>query len=283
MPWSHVVAVGALALGTAGAQDRASPPAAAPVRVLYLEDTPRWEYRYLKNGLLRSDPGVTVQTFLFDASDDFPQESSAGLPSLDGPPRTREELAAYDVVLIGDVPPERIDPLAGPREAWMKLLVEFVEAGGAVGFLAGERATPNAWRGTPLEKLLPVELEPKRAEDEPRRVSGGFVPELVQADHEITMLHADPRLNAKLWREGLPPLMAYYPVARAAEGADVILAHPTDRNDDGAQVIAATAEVGNGRTFYMGTDETWRWRKPYGDKLQDRFWINVVEYLAQRR
>jgi hypothetical protein len=33
----------------------------------------------------------------------------------------------------------------------------------------------------------------------------------------------------------------------------------------------------------MATDETWRWRDPYGEIYQDAFWRNVVRWLAQGR
>jgi len=288
MQWFRALAVSALALGAAGAQERearaAAPgrkPASDPLKVLYLEDAPRWEYRYVKNALIRQ-PGVALQAFLSEASTDFRQEATEDLPSLETLPGTRAELFAYDVVLIGDIPPERIDRLTAPAIAWMQLLVDFVEAGGGVGFLAGDRASPDRYRNTPFEKLLPVELEPERAPGAERAAKGGFHPLLAEPAHEITELKADPAVNAKLWRFGFPSLTAYFPVARARDKADVLLMHPTDRNEHGPRVIAAAAKHGKGRTFFIATDETWRWRKPYGDKYQDRFWLNVVRYLGAK-
>jgi len=283
----RVLAVPPLALGAASAQEHEARPPAPDrkpatdrLKVLYLEDTPRWEYRYVKNGLVRQ-PDVALQCVLYGASTDFRQEASAGLPALKTMPIPREELFAYDVVLIGDVPPERIDRLTAPAIAWMQLLADFVEAGGGVGFLAGERACPDSYRGTPFEKLLPVELEPKRAPGAEPAAKRGFHPQLVEPEHEITELQGDPEKSAALWRHGFPSLMSYLPVARARDQADVLLVHPTDRNEHGPRVIAAAAKYGKGRTFFIATDETWRWRKPYGEKYQDRFWLNVVRYLGQ--
>ncbi|MHC4918001.1 MAG: hypothetical protein ACYTKC_00270 [Planctomycetota bacterium] len=66
-------------------------------------------------------------------------------------------------------------------------------------------------------------------------------------------------------------------------GAEAILRHPTDVNRFGKRVIAATGFYPRGRTFFIATDETWRWRKYYGELFHDRFWRNVVRYLAQSR
>ncbi len=41
---------------------------AKPIRVLYVEDVPRWEYRYIKNGLLRIDKNIQLRSWLCDAS-----------------------------------------------------------------------------------------------------------------------------------------------------------------------------------------------------------------------
>ena len=285
-----VVAMTTLALGSSCVQEPAArerlpsgdpTPVPTEVRVLYLEEAPRWEYRYLKNALLRSDPNVNVQVYLFDAGRDFPQEATDGTPSLQTYPRTREELFAYDVVLLGDVPPERFGALPAERAAWLTLLTEFAQAGGGVGFLAGERAMPNRYRDTPIEKLLPVELEPAGGAGEKSAITGTFVPRLAMADHEVVQLRSTTEQNTAMWEQGFPPLMAYYPVARAAEGADVVLVHPEHRNDHGPRVIAAAAQHDRGKTFFLATDETWRWRKPYGEKYQDTFWLNVVQYLGR--
>ena len=256
------------------------------IRVLYLEDLPRWEYRFVRNGLLRVDPSIEVQVYLFDASRDFPQESSEQLPSLRSLPRTREELFEYHVILIGDVPPERLGAIEEQRTAWMNLLVEFVEFGGGVGFLFGDQAMPERYRETPIEDLLPVVLEdPVELRQIRIDRSVGFVPQLDNPGqpHDITLLKRDPVSNAALWHDGFTELMVYYPVRKAKAGAETLLVHPTAENRYGKRVIAASSFYPRGRTFFIATDETWRWRRPYGERYQDNFWRNVVRYLAGGR
>ncbi|MCA8957714.1 MAG: hypothetical protein KDC87_16685, partial [Planctomycetes bacterium] len=258
------------------------------IRVLYVEDIPRWEYRYVKEGLKRVDDSIIMQSYLFDASGDFPQEHSRDLAPLRDIPRTREELFAYHVVLVGDVDPLRLGATEEQRNAWLKLLVEFVEFGGGAGFMFGDGFMPEAYRGTVLQDLLPVVLE--RQSDLEAAVSkinriDEFRPVLNNpgAPHDIALLSRDLPLNARLWEQELSPLRVYHPVQQAKAGAEVLLRHPVDENRFGKRVIAAVGNYARGRTFWMGTDETWLWRKSFGEVYHDTFWRNVVRYLAENR
>ncbi len=252
------------------------------IHVLYIDDLPRWEYRYLKNALLRVDESIVMQAWLCDASRSFIQEHSEGLPPLRDIPRTREELSKYEVILLGDVPPEKIAPTEEQLRQWLDLLVEFVEQGGGIGMLAGEQAMPERYRGTPLEDLLPVVLEDPRDVRAAGTAIAGFRPQLDNPaqPHDIVLLKREPENNRLLWEQGFPDLEWYYPVQQSKPGATVLLRHPTDENRYGKRVIAATSFFPRGNTFFIATDETWRWRNPYGEKYYDRFWRNVVRHLA---
>lgn len=256
------------------------------IRVLYVEDKPRWEYRYVKNALKRVDPSIVVQAMMFDANPRFEQEHSKDLPPLRDIPRTEKELFAYHVVLFGDVPPERLAPTEEGRRKWLEMLVKFVEFGGGVGFLFGDAAMPERYRNTPVQDLLPVVLEDRawmQANHPPRDVE--FLPRLENPlqPHDILLLQRDPAFNRRLWEEGLPGFTVYYPVQRAKPGATVLLRHPNDGNTYGKRPIAVVGPVPRGNTFFLATDETWRWRDPYAEIYMDAFWRNVVRHLAQGR
>ncbi|MGE3172772.1 MAG: hypothetical protein AB7O97_09100 [Planctomycetota bacterium] len=258
------------------------------IRVLYLEDLPRWEYRYVHNGLKRVDPSIQMQAVMFDASPKFVQEHSAEVPPLEDIPRTEKELLQYHVVLIGDLAPERIAPTEDGIRSWLEMLVRFVEFGGGVGFLFGDAAMPERYRNTPVQDLLPVVLEDPVWLANPRNRpprDTAFRPLLDNPlqPHEILMLLRDPAMNRRLWEEGLPGFRVYYPLLRAKPGATVLLRHPTDENRYGKRPIAVVGPHPRGNTFFMATDETWIWRYPYGDLYQDAFWRNVVRHLAQGR
>ncbi len=258
------------------------------IRVLYLEDLPRWEYRYVHNALQRVDPSIQMQAVLFDASPKFVQEHSDGLPPLKDLPRTEKELSQYHVVLIGDLAPERIAPTEEGVRSWLEMLVRFCEQGGGAGFLYGQNAMPERYRNTPLQDLLPVVLEdpvwlanPRNqpATDQPYRCTL----ENPLQPHEILMLQRDPAMNRRLWEEGLPGFRIHYPVLRAKPGASVLLRHPTAFNRYGKRPVAVVSPHPRGNTFFIATDETWIWRYPYGELYQDAFWRNVVRHLAQGR
>ena len=253
------------------------------IRVLFLDDVPRWDYRYIQVGLQRVDQSIETQVYLCDANQDFHQEHSDSLEPLKDFPRTRAELFRYHVILIGDVPPERIAPTEEKRNEWLRWLCEFVEAGGGVGFQWGPSAMPERYRGTPLEDLLPIVL------DDPLEVSKvrpdwqvGYTPKLESPGRpqDIVLLRRDPEANAQLWHNGFEKLFAWYPVQQPKAGAEVLLRHSTESNKFGNRVIAVAGYYPRGRTFFLGTDETFRWRKPYGEKYQDTFWRNTVRWLA---
>lgn len=256
------------------------------IRVLYIDEYPRYDYRYLKNLLLRVDASIEMQAYLFSASGSFTQEHTEGLTALRDIPRTRDELFEYHVILIGDVPPERIAPTEEQVDRWLQLLVDFVEFGGGVGFVYGDAAMPERYRGTALEDLLPVVLEESSTlRDIPLSRSEEFVARLANPTmpHDITRLVRDPVDNANLWHENLHPLFVYYPVKQLKPGAVPLLEHPTAENRFGKRVLAATAFFPRGNTFFLSTDESWRWRWIYGEHYHDRFWRNVVRHLATGR
>lgn len=256
------------------------------IRVLYLDDVPRWDYRYIQIGLQRVDQSIETQVYLCDANQDFHQEHSDTLEPLKDFPRTRAELFRYHVILIGDVPPERIAQTEEKRNEWLTWLCEFVAEGGGVGFQWGPNAMPERYRDTPLQDLLPVVL------DDPLEIAKlrgdwqtGFAPRLDNParPQDIVLLRRDPEANAQLWHNGFEKLFAWYPVQQPTAGTEVLLRHPTEANKFGNRVIAAAGYYPRGRTFFLGSDETFRWRKPYGEKYQDTFWRNVVRWLAAEK
>ena len=65
---------------------------------------PRWEYRYLKNMLIR-EKSIDASAFLISADKAFAQEGDTPISRL---PQGPEEWRRYDVVVLGDVPAEAL-------------------------------------------------------------------------------------------------------------------------------------------------------------------------------
>lgn len=247
-----------------------------PLRVLYLEGWPRWEYRYLKNLLLRED-GFESSVMLLSADRDFAQEGTAPIARL---PVTESEFAPFDVVVIGDVPGGFLD------EQRQRIIREQVARRGAgVLWIGGERATPGTWRGTPLEDLLPFR--------------GSL--DVTRWDEPVTMRSTPLANRLGLLQVGETP--GDWPVELSNDGAawarlewaqridarelkptveTWATAEPAVRSTNSAVApLVVSMRFGAGSIAYVGTDETWRWRNGRGETLPERFWIQIIRHLAR--
>ena len=123
------------------------------LKVLFVDSEPRYEYRYLKNYLEREET-IDLSVVLLSSDPEYSEQDRSALPTF---PAAKDELFAYDVVLIGDADPSFLS------QSQMQNLSEFVtEKGGGLLFIAGENFNPLGYRGTPLELLLPIELADAR-------------------------------------------------------------------------------------------------------------------------
>jgi uncharacterized membrane protein len=258
------------------------------IRVLYVDGYPRWEYRYLKNLLLRADSHLEARCFLLSATPDFVQESSRDLAPLTSVPTSRRELLEdYDVVILGDVNPYAISSDPARSEEFLESLREFVEGGGGLLFQAGEYDNPYSFEGTALEDLLPVTLDATTRASfsgDTRREQRPTL-EDPAAPHQIVRLHSDIETNRRLWETeaGLRGFYWYQPVARAKPGAQVLLRHPTDEGRHGRFPLLSVGYYPSGRTMFLALDSTWMWRYRFGDRYHERFWRNAVRWLALGR
>ena len=77
------------------------------IKVLYVDNWPRWEYRFLKDGLIRDVETMLAHVINLDADSNTvqPYTKVPGWGPLQRFPKTREELFEYDVVIFGDVDP----------------------------------------------------------------------------------------------------------------------------------------------------------------------------------
>lgn len=259
------------------------------VRVLYVDGYPRWEYRRLALDMLkRADENIEFQAFLMSANSDFLQESSRGRPSLTAVPTDRKELLDnYDVIILGDVNPFAVSPDPRRCDEFMKALVEFVERGGGLCFLAGEYDSPKAYLDTPLAALMPVLFDEAELRNGAGDMTREFRPQLEDKDnpHEIARLHPEIETNRQLWEDagGLQGMYFYAPVQRAKPGAQVLLRHPTEANTYGNHPLAVAGYYPSGRTLFLAFDETWRFLYHFGPRYHQRFWRNAIRWLALGR
>ncbi|MDA1007630.1 MAG: hypothetical protein O2800_01310 [Planctomycetota bacterium] len=242
-----------------------------PLRVLYLEGYPRWEYRYIKNMLIREEL-VESSVMLISADLDFAQEGNTPLARM---PQGDDEFHEFDLFIIGDVPGSFLSPtqLDSIQRA-------VADRGAGLLWIGGERWTPSSWRGTALEKLLPVRSTELRAE------TGSW---------SVEPTHAAKRLGLlRISDDGGWPESLTHPATRWArlgwrqlltqdnlQGAVEVLAESVPIQGGTPTALITLMRFGAGEVIYVASDETWRWRHGIGETLQERFWLQLIRHLAR--
>lgn len=244
------------------------------IRVLVIETTPRWEYRFIRNALSR-DPGVTVDCLLLHPA----------LGKGDGPdyiqefPEKLEDLQKYDVVFIGDVGIGE-NQLTIEQANLIKGLVESQASG--VVFIPGPKGNQFTLAESDLADLIPVELDEKNQEgfsdslESPMRLTSEGGKSL------LTMLGDDESQNETIWRS-LPGFYWQAPIIKAKAGSTVLAVNDSRRNDSGRLPILVTSRAGSGKVLYMAIDSAWRWRRGVEDLYHYRFWGQVARWMSYQR
>ena len=259
------------------ANDRRSVPITLvdrPMRVLFVDGYPRWEYRYLKN-LLQRERSVESAVMLLSAERDFAQEGNTPISRL---PRTREEFDRFDLFVIGDVPASFF---TGEQLSELRRAVG--DRGAGLLWIGGERSTPRTWNGTSLEDLLPFTgpLELERLED-----AVNLRPTALATRSGVLRLADDPRAGfpEELGPDGEPwsrlEWVQRIPPATLKPAAEV-LAESSQRVDGANAPIVVSMRFGAGNAMYVATDEIWRWRNGRGETYPERFWVQLLRSLAR--
>jgi hypothetical protein len=251
----------------------------AKIKVLLVDQAPRWEFRYLQAMLLR-DRRIELKCFLVEGDPAIARGDNT--PYIAQFPSKKEELFKYDLVIFGDVDPKSISP------AQLENLNELVSKfGGALVMVAGRRFSPLAYRRTIMENLLPVEfdtptLEPGRdaVADKPIHL------ELTAAGRASPMLRLsdNDEENIAVWKQ-LPPLYWVARVSRPKPAAEVLLVDPDPARESrfGKMPVIAAQQYGLGQVLYVGTDNTWRWRKNAGDLYYTALWGQIAQRVSIQR
>lgn len=251
----------------------------AKIKVLLADGTPRWEFRYLQAMLLR-DRRIELKCWLAEGSSGLARDEQS--PYLDRFPDQKEELFKFDVIILGDVDPR---VMTGTR---LENLNEFVSRfGGALVVVAGKQFSPHAYRRTALDRMLPVEFDPPSPETdrEPAAVqpirlaltpTGRTSPLLRLSDKDEE--------NLALWNQ-LPPVYWVARVLRAKPAAEVLVVDPEPARASrfGLMPVVALQQYGLGTVVYVGTDNTWRWRKNVGDRYYTTLWGQIIQRAALPR
>lgn len=252
------------------------------LRVLVVAGGPTYDYR-LVTRLLERDKSIDVSCWLQSADPQAVRDGNIVITKL---PREPAELFAYDIILLVDPDPAELD------SSWCVLLRRWVEElGGGLFYQAGPHFSTRLLRDPRLQELvaiLPFTSDPDAAmrltaagtyqlQESPLRLTPAA------ATHPITSLAAESSLTEEVWR-ALPGVWWHLPALRAKPLATVLLEHGStaEQNQYGPALLLAVQPVGAGRTASLLFDSTWRWRAA-AEPYFNRFWIQLMRYLAQAR
>ncbi len=260
----------------------------AQINALYVEGNPRWEFRYLKNELIR-EKTVNVSSLLLSADEGFSQDADPAIEKdgrviFPGPitrfPETKDELDKFDILIIGDVDPTYFSPTQ------QKLIIDFVGNGGGIGWIAGAGFTPEAYKDTPLSVLIPVlpdELDPRARIMAPAdNYPFNMVLTAAGRDSNLFRFFDDPEQNVKQMAD-LPEMFWYKPVLGVSPAAEVLAVHPT-RTQGGVPVpLIVISHYKRGRTVFSAIADTWRWRRYNGEPLFQSYWLQMCRLLYRNK
>ncbi|MGD0896301.1 MAG: hypothetical protein ABR915_00610 [Thermoguttaceae bacterium] len=259
------------------------------VAVLLVSGDAGKEYQFLRNYLLRHPEHFKVSVWQQNADPRFNQEASTGM-KLSAVPMTRDELFAYDAVILYD--PRYVSGSLDNR--FLDLLEEFTaKHHGGLCYIAGTKFTDGNLLGggpfAPLAALLPVVLakDPSgfSAHADPPQTAWQLALTAEGEDHPLVQLAPQGAESKKAWKN-LPGTYWTHRVERlkTLASALAVSGDPARKTgDDKPEPVIAVQYYGKGRVLYMGTNGTWLWRAVDDAKLYERYWSNVMDFLSAGR
>ena len=244
-------------------------------QLLLIDSRPRWETRYLNN--------------LFDRDERWevscvwgkPESGGRKLPRGDESnefPISKKALLEFDLLIFGEIEP---DEFSKEEQNW---IVDFVtQRAGGILFIDGPRQKLRTFTGkesTPIANLLPViwktegsSLVSPRAFVRPKE------------GNQLSALTLDPikERNEDVWKH--LPLPAWVSPTEALPGTEVFLEVATNDNNQSANTLVpvlAGRLIGAGKSFYLGFDESWRWRYEVADLYHQRFWNQLLSIVMEK-
>lgn len=245
------------------------------LQVLVVDTFPRWEYRFLRNALMR-DSSVQMSCVLMHPD---LEKLSEGRNYLTKIPDSVEELSKFDVIFLGDIGLGN-NQLSNEDCQRLKAVVQNHATGLLI--MPGLRGHHLTLADSNLSELLPVVFDRTFKNGHGSASSHQLQLTDLGSESLLTKLADSPDANRVLWRE-LPGFQWYAAVERAKTGASVLAVHATETNSLGRIPLLVTQPSKVGKVMYLGTDGAWRWREGVEDKYHYRFWGQVVRWMAYQR
>ena len=243
--------------------------------VLYFEGEPRWEYKYVRRAVVDDAFPIRFVTLLRTTPNKFYRQGvSSGEELVDGFPTDREELFAYDALMIGSV------EAAALTEAQQQMIYDFVSQRGGTLLMLGARRglADGGWGATVVGDVLPVALPQVEAPTFVREPARAVLPEQ-DSESLITRLDADDELNAFTWAD-MPLLKDLQLIDNASlkPGAEVLL----EAEFAGARrPLLVRHRFGRGAAYVLA-GSTWGWQMslPHEDMKHETFWRQLLQAMT---
>jgi uncharacterized membrane protein len=243
-------------------------------KVLYLEGTPRWEFKFIREAI-EADKNLQLLTLLRTSGNKFYRQGVESEDNLAaGFPSSREDLFQYKGLILGSIEASFFSA------EQLKMISDFAsERGGGLIMLGGRNSfDAGKYSTTPIADVLPVVL----GQTQP---STSFVLEPVKfrltphgRSHLATRLDIDEGSNEKRW-SALPQLEEYNFISTAKPGATVLAMGSDARRN---MILLATHRYGRGRAAALMTGNSWAWQMdmPHQDDSHEVFWRQMLRWLA---
>lgn len=262
--------------------------------VLLVEETARWEFRFLHNALQR-DKRIDLEQVLFEQpylgllpKPFFPNQLSTKTPPENERPNQENKSNPFgdkDLIIVGDVSPDHLK-----EENWNHIKNFVAEQGGTLVLLAGKKFLPLAHRSKILDELLPLEnmkmVNWNQANFKVPPAERGMRLRLTPEGEKESLLQFDvtPEFNRDIWNQ-LPGHLWF--LQGDQKPGTTVLAYgvspfnaPLDESKDG---VIIHRHYGAGQVIWIGIDSTWRWRFRVGDRYHHRFWGQMARWAARNK
>jgi uncharacterized membrane protein len=270
-------------------------PAGGKRRILVIEGAPGFEHSFMKRAW-SSDTSLELDSVgrkgkNADGQDTFFVQAAAPRAAAltRGFPLRREDLYVYDGLVIANVEGDFF------TRAQLAMMADFVaERGGGLLVMGGRSFGQRGLAGTPLEEVLPVELDARRgafvrtpaggtSAGPPNKVPNNVPNKLIVTsegeNHPVMRIGDSPEETRRRWA-ALPALAASAPLGAARPGA-TILAVATATTGAMYPVIAVQ-RYGQGRSMTFSGEASWRWRMMLAstDRSYEFFWRQAARWIA---
>jgi len=247
--------------------------------ILYVEARPRFEYRFVQAAFADDDRFRLVSLVGLDRQGHFYRQGVNVSTELQGGfPKSEDELASFEAVVLGDVAAASFTP----RQ--LELLRAYVERrGGGLILLAGDDSfAARGFGPSPLADLLPVRLAEVRRLTQPGRVAptAAGIQRAIFGPGDAA---GDPARAANPPWAALPPTPGLFTLGALKPGAEALAVAEQGRGARNPAVIA-WQRAGQGVVLVCGISATWLWKmqSPADSPTHAAFWKQLL-LLALRQ